>query len=57
MELIEQPQTNLPRAFSIVLTFWLTVLFAQFGLLSPRNLTAVSALFVCALSMPGAIYE
>jgi hypothetical protein len=54
--LIEQSQTNLPRIFLVVLTFWLTVLFAQFGLLAPRNLTAKTALFICALSVSGAIY-
>lgn len=54
--LIEQSQTNLPRIFLVVLTFWLTVLFAQFGLLAPRNRTAISALFICAISMSGAIF-
>lgn len=54
--LIEQSQTNLPRIFLVVLTFWLTVLFVQFGLLAPRNRTALSALFICAISMSGAIF-
>jgi hypothetical protein len=54
--LIEQSQTNLPRIFLVVLTFWLTVLFVQFGLLAPRNRTALSALFICALSMSCAIF-
>ena len=54
--IIEQSQTNLPRAFLVVLTFWLTVLFAQFPLLAPRNRTAMSALFICAISMSGAIF-
>ncbi|MEI6067430.1 MAG: hypothetical protein WCP96_08835 [Methylococcaceae bacterium] len=54
--LIEQSQTNLPRIFLVVLTFWLTVLFVQFGLLAPRNRTAKSALFICALSISCAIY-
>ncbi len=53
---IEQSQTNLPRAFLVVLTFWLTVLFTQFGLLAPRNRTAISALLICAISMSGAIF-
>ena len=53
---IEQSQTKLPRIFLVVLTFWLTVLFAQFGLLAPRNLTAKSALLICALSISGAIF-
>ena len=54
--LIEQSQTKLPRVFLVVLTFWLTVLFAQFGLLAPRNRTAMSALLICAISMSGAIF-
>ena len=54
--LIEQSQTNLPRIFLVVLTFWLTVLFALFGLLAPRNRTAKSALFVSALSVSAAIF-
>src|SRR5664279_5777950 len=54
--LIEQSQTTLPRIFLVVLTFWLTVLFTQFGLLAPRNRTAMSALFICAISMSGAIF-
>src|SRR5664280_2542423 len=54
--LIEQSQTKLPMIFLVVLTFWLTVLFTQFGLLAPRNRTAMSALFICAISMSGAIF-
>ena len=54
--LIEQSQIDLPRMFLVVLTFWLTVLFVQFGLLAPRNRTALSAVFICALSMAGAIF-
>ena len=54
--LIEQSQVNLPRMFLVVLTFWLTVMFVQFGLLAPRNRTALSALFICAISMAGAIF-
>ena len=54
--LIEQSQVNLPRMFLVVLTFWLTVMFVQFGLLAPRNRTALSALFICSISMAGAIF-
>jgi hypothetical protein len=54
--LIEQSQINLPKIFLVVLTFWLTVLFAQFGLLAPQNLTAISALLISAISMSGAIF-
>ena len=54
--LIEQSQVNLPRMFLSVLSFWLIVLFVQFGLLAPRNRTAMSAVLICALSMAGAIF-
>lgn len=54
--IIEQSQVNLPMIFLVILNFWLTVLFVQFGLLAPRNRTAKTVLFVCALSVSGAIY-
>jgi hypothetical protein len=53
---IEQAQTALPTAFLAMLIFWLTVLFASLGLLAPRNATTRCSLFVCAVSMSGAIY-
>ena len=54
--IIEQSQNQIPTTFLIVLTFWLTVLFTNFGLLAPRNFTALSALLICAVSMAGAIF-
>jgi hypothetical protein len=54
--IIEQAQTSLPWAFLGMLVFWLTVLFTSLGLLAPRNATTRVSLFVCALSMAGAIY-
>ncbi|MDD5268159.1 MAG: hypothetical protein PHO08_13685 [Methylococcales bacterium] len=41
--LVEQSQTNLPRIFLVMLAFWLTFLFAQFGMLAPRKRTSLSA--------------
>jgi hypothetical protein len=54
--MIEQAQTTLPTVFLGILIFWLTVLFASLGLLAPRNVTAWCCLFICAVSMAGAIY-
>src|ERR1700693_336635 len=39
-----------------VLVFWLATIFASFGLFAPRNATALATLFVCALSVSGAIF-
>jgi hypothetical protein len=53
---IERAQTALPMLLLVMLIFWLTVLFMSLGLLAPRNLTTISSLFVCAVSMAGAIF-
>lgn len=54
--MIEQAQATLPPAFLALLIFWLTLLFASFGLLAPPNATLRGSLFVCAFSMASAIY-
>ncbi|HME69605.1 MAG TPA: hypothetical protein VKM54_07020, partial [Myxococcota bacterium] len=36
--------------------FWLAAIFTSFGLLAPINTTVITALFVCALSVSGAIF-
>jgi hypothetical protein len=54
--LIEQNESAIPTAFLIVVVFWLTVLFASFGLFSPWNSTVVVTLLVCALSVAGAMF-
>ena len=38
------------------MVFWLAVIFASFGLFAPRNATVIVTLFVCALSVSGAIF-
>jgi hypothetical protein len=38
------------------MVFWLAVIFASFGLFAPRNATVIATLFVCALSVSGAIF-
>jgi hypothetical protein len=54
--LIEQTQQALPMAFLFVLLFWLVILFTGFGLLSRSNFTVIMVLFVCAISVSGAIF-
>lgn len=49
-------QSSLPRAFLVILIFWLTIIFASFGLFSTHNATVIIALFVCALSVAGALF-
>jgi hypothetical protein len=55
--LVAQDQGDpIPKTFLVIVIFWLTVLFASFGLLAPRNLTAIGTLFLSALSVSGAIF-
>ena len=44
-----------PKAFLALLIFWLTLLFASFGLFAPRNLISVVTLTLCALAVAGAV--
>lgn len=51
-----QQGSSIPMPFLVVLVFWLTILFASFGLSAPLNTTVLATLFVCALSVAGAIF-
>jgi hypothetical protein len=54
--LLEQAGSSIPTPFLVVLVFWLAVIFTSFGLFAPYNATVVATLFVCALSVSGAIF-
>ena len=54
--LLLQKDKPIPMTLLIVLVSWLAIIFAAFGLFAPRNAMVVAALFVCALSVSGAIF-
>lgn len=55
-QLIEQMgQSSFPGAFIVILIFWLTIIFATFGLFSPRNATVIVVFLICALSVAGSL--
>jgi hypothetical protein len=54
--LSQQEENPLPLPFLVVLVFWLFVLFTSFGLFSPWNGTVLVVMFVCALSVAGALF-
>jgi hypothetical protein len=47
---------SIPVPFLAVLLFWLTIIFASFGLFAPRNATVVTVLLVCELSVGSALF-
>ena len=48
--------SSLPMPFFVLLVSWLVIIFFSFGLFSPRNVTVIIVLLVCALSAAGALY-
>jgi hypothetical protein len=53
---IEQSQGTLPLPLFIILVSWLAILFVSIGLFSPRNGTALAALFLAALAFSEAVF-
>jgi len=55
--LVAQSQSSsVPTPFLVILVFWLAILFVSFGLFAPANTTVLSTLFLCAVSVAGAIF-
>jgi hypothetical protein len=49
-------ESSIPPPFLVVLLFWLTVTFVSFGVFSRPNVMVITALFLCALSIGGALF-
>lgn len=56
MLMFAQRGSSISTPFLVVVIFWLTVIFLSFGLYAPPNATVITALFICALSVSGAIF-
>jgi hypothetical protein len=54
--LFEQGNRSIPMPFLVLLVFWVTIIFVSFGLFAPPNATVIATLFVCALSISGAMF-
>ncbi len=53
---LEDEHEGLSVPFYWMMVFWLTVLFAGFGLISPRHRLAVITIALCAFSLSTAVY-
>ena len=56
LQLFAQMGNSIPMPFLVVLIFWLTIVFASFGLFAPANPTVIVALFLCSVAVSGGIY-
>ena len=54
-QLAEQRASNIPKPFLVLLVFWLSLVFASFGLFAPRNATTVAAFCLCSIAVAGGI--
>jgi hypothetical protein len=54
--LFEQMGRSISTTFLAVVMFWSTVIFISFGLFAPWNSTVLFTLFLCAVSISGAIF-
>jgi hypothetical protein len=53
--MFEEANNSVAPLFLVVLIFWFAIIFVSFGLYTPANRTVIATLFVCALSVSGAI--
>lgn len=53
---LEQIGSSIQWPFLVVVVFWLTIIFASFGLFAPRNASVTAALFIAAMSVAGSVY-
>lgn len=53
--LAEQRASNIPMPFLILLTFWLSLVFASFGLFAPRHATTIAVFCLCSVAVSGGI--
>jgi hypothetical protein len=54
--LVESKSEGLPTPFLVILVFWLSWLFATFGLQAPANATVIGVMLICSLSVAGAVF-
>ncbi len=54
--LVMQRRGSISTPMIVVMVFWLSIVFAAWGIFSPRNLTVATALFLSALAVSGAVF-
>ncbi len=54
--LLAQKNSAISMPMLLVVIFWLTIIFMSFGLFTSPNATVITTLFLCALSVAGAVF-
>jgi hypothetical protein len=53
---VAEGSRTIPLPFLVILLLWLTLTFTSFGLSAPNNVTVITVLFVCAMSIASALF-
>jgi hypothetical protein len=53
--MFEEARNSVPLPFLAILVFWFTIIFISFGLYTAPNPTVIASLFICGISVSGAI--
>jgi hypothetical protein len=54
--LLDDLDSAMPVPFLMILVFWLALIFFSYGLFSPANVTVLTIMFLCAVSLSISIY-
>ncbi len=54
-QLGQENMSKSPFPVFVMMMFWFVIIFGSFGLFAPRNATAITAIFLCAVGIGGAI--
>jgi hypothetical protein len=52
----QQSGSSISTVFLVILVFWLSVIFASFGLFAPVNTTVIATFVLCACSVAAAVF-
>jgi hypothetical protein len=54
-QLGQENMSKSPFPVVVMMIFWFVIIFSSYGLFAPRNMTAITAIFLCAVGIGGAI--
>lgn len=54
--LLDELDSTMPSPFVAIMVFWLMLIFFSYGLFTPRNVTVLAVLALCAVSLASSVY-
>ncbi len=54
--LFDELDSTIPSPFIAIMVFWLMLIFFSYGLFTPRNVTVLTVLALCAVSLASSVY-